>query len=128
MPHRHSEAAFARAKKLFPGGVNSPARACRSVGADPVFAARGDGAWVIDVDQNRYLDYVGAFGPMILGPGRGRRVGREGRPRGLHHLLQNAQADATSANAPRAASIVRSMCSSSWANEGNQASNCDGGG
>ncbi|MBL8786580.1 MAG: glutamate-1-semialdehyde 2,1-aminomutase [Deltaproteobacteria bacterium] len=65
-----SATAFSRAKLLFPGGVNSPARACRSVGADPVFAARGDGAFVIDVDQNRYLDYVGAFGPMILGHGR----------------------------------------------------------
>jgi glutamate-1-semialdehyde 2,1-aminomutase len=53
-----------------PGGVNSPARACRSVGADPVFAARGDGAWVTDIDGHRYCDYVGAFGPMILGHGR----------------------------------------------------------
>jgi len=70
MPHKHSDAAFARAKKLFPGGVNSPARACRSVGADPVFAARGEGAFVIDIDGHRYLDYVGAFGPMILGHGR----------------------------------------------------------
>jgi len=70
MPHEHSDAAFTRAKKIFPGGVNSPARACRSVGADPVFAARGEGAYVIDIDGNRYLDYVGAFGPMILGHGR----------------------------------------------------------
>ena len=70
MPNKRSHAAFAHAKKLFPGGVNSPARACRSGGADPVFAARGDGAFVIDVDGNRYLDYVGAFGPMILGHGR----------------------------------------------------------
>lgn len=70
MPNKHSAAAFARAKKLFPGGVNSPARACRSVGADPVFAARGEGAYVVDVDGHRYCDYVGAFGPMILGHGR----------------------------------------------------------
>ncbi len=70
MSHKHSDAAFSRAKRLFPGGVNSPARACRSVGCDPVFAAKGDGAWVTDVDNNRYLDYVGAFGPMILGHGR----------------------------------------------------------
>ena len=70
MPNKHSAAAFARAKKLFPGGVNSPARACRSVGADPVFAARGEGAYVVDADGLRYCDYVGAFGPMILGHGR----------------------------------------------------------
>lgn len=68
--HRNSHAAFTRSKKLFPGGVNSPARACRSVGAEPVFAARGDGAFVTDIDNNRYCDYVGAFGPMILGHGR----------------------------------------------------------
>lgn len=65
-----SDAAFTHAKSLLPGGVNSPARACRSVGADPVFAARGEGAYVIDVDGHRYCDYVGAFGPMILGHGR----------------------------------------------------------
>lgn len=65
-----SAAAFTLAKSLLPGGVNSPARACRSVGADPVFAARGDGAWVTDIDGHRYCDYVGAFGPMVLGHGR----------------------------------------------------------
>jgi glutamate-1-semialdehyde 2,1-aminomutase len=68
--HDKSAAAFSVARSLLPGGVNSPARACRSVGADPVFAARGDGAYVTDVDGHRYLDYVGAFGPMILGHGR----------------------------------------------------------
>jgi glutamate-1-semialdehyde 2,1-aminomutase len=65
-----SAEAFARARALLPGGVNSPARACRSVGCDPVFAARGEGAYVYDVDGHRYTDYVGAFGPMILGHGR----------------------------------------------------------
>ena len=70
MSHTRSNAAFARALELFPGGVNSPARACRSVGADPVFAQRGEGAFVVDADGHRYLDYVGAFGPLILGHGR----------------------------------------------------------
>src|SRR5688572_6109357 len=65
-----STAAFARSQAIFPGGVNSPARACRSVGCDPVFAEHGDGAWVEDIDGGRYLDYVGAFGPMILGHAR----------------------------------------------------------
>lgn len=68
--HEKSAAAFTVARSLLPGGVNSPARACRSVGADPVFAASGDGARVTDIDGHRYLDYVGAFGPMILGHGR----------------------------------------------------------
>jgi glutamate-1-semialdehyde 2,1-aminomutase len=64
-----SKAAFEAAKRLLPGGVNSPARACGGVGADPVFIARGEGARVWDVDGLSYLDYVGAFGPLILGHG-----------------------------------------------------------
>jgi glutamate-1-semialdehyde 2,1-aminomutase len=64
-----SEIAFNEAQALMPGGVNSPARACRSVGAEPVFIAKGNGARVEDVDGNQYLDLVGAFGPMILGHG-----------------------------------------------------------
>lgn len=62
-----SQSAFARAKVLMPGGVNSPARACSSVGVDPVFVASGEGARVVDVDGNSYLDYICAFGPLILG-------------------------------------------------------------
>ena len=50
-----------------PGGVNSPARAFKAVGGDPVFIARGDGARMIDADGNEYLDYVGSWGPLILG-------------------------------------------------------------
>lgn len=67
--HARSAQAFAKAQAVMPGGVNSPARACRSVGRDPIFIARGEGAWVTDVDGNRYRDYVCAFGPMILGHG-----------------------------------------------------------
>jgi glutamate-1-semialdehyde 2,1-aminomutase len=62
-----SRAIFERAKAIIPGGVNSPVRACRSVGADPVFIAQGDGAAVWDADGNRYLDLVGSWGPLILG-------------------------------------------------------------
>ena len=58
---------FARAQKHIPGGVNSPVRAFRSVGGTPRFFARGAGARVIDVDDNAYLDYVGSWGPLILG-------------------------------------------------------------
>jgi glutamate-1-semialdehyde 2,1-aminomutase len=62
-----SKRAFEAASKRMPGGVNSPARACRSVGAEPTFVKRGRGALVEDVDGQEYIDYVGAFGPMILG-------------------------------------------------------------
>jgi len=62
-----SQAIFERAKQLIPGGVNSPVRACRSVGVDPVFIAQGDGAYVTDVDGNQYIDMIGSWGPLILG-------------------------------------------------------------
>jgi glutamate-1-semialdehyde 2,1-aminomutase len=56
-----------RAEQLIPGGVNSPVRAFRSVGSDPPFLVRGQGARVWDADGNRYIDYVGSWGPLILG-------------------------------------------------------------
>jgi glutamate-1-semialdehyde 2,1-aminomutase len=62
-----SRAAFARARRLIPGGVNSPARAFGAVGGEPPFIARGEGSHLIDIDGNRYLDYVGSWGPLILG-------------------------------------------------------------
>ncbi|HET6884452.1 MAG TPA: glutamate-1-semialdehyde 2,1-aminomutase [Pirellulales bacterium] len=66
--HREkSRRAFKRAKELIPGGVNSPARAFGGVGGEPLFMARGEGAWLVDIDGNRYLDYIGSWGPMILG-------------------------------------------------------------
>ena len=61
---------FAEARTLMPGGVNSPVRAYRSVNRDPVFIASGEGAYVTDADGNRYVDYVGSWGPMILGHAR----------------------------------------------------------
>jgi glutamate-1-semialdehyde 2,1-aminomutase len=62
-----SAAAYARAVDLLPGGVNSPVRAMRSIGRDPVFVARGEGAELIDVDGNRYVDWVMSWGPLIAG-------------------------------------------------------------
>ena len=62
-----SHALFTRALELLPGGVNSPVRAFRSVGGEPFFAKRAEGAYLIDVDGNRYVDYVGSWGPMIAG-------------------------------------------------------------
>jgi hypothetical protein len=67
MRTQKSEALFARAQQVIPGGVNSPVRAFRSVGSDPPFLVRGQGAHVWDADGNRYIDYVGSWGPLILG-------------------------------------------------------------
>ncbi len=63
----HNEQLFERSLKLIPGGVNSPVRAFRSVGGTPVFIKRGHGAYVWDEDDKQYIDYVGSWGPMILG-------------------------------------------------------------
>ena len=62
-----SRALQARAERLFPGGVNSPVRAFRAVGGEPPFVARAEGAYLFDADGNRYIDYFGSWGPMILG-------------------------------------------------------------
>jgi glutamate-1-semialdehyde 2,1-aminomutase len=62
-----SAAAFDRACRVIPGGVNSPARAFGGVGGKPPFIARGEGPYLFDIDGNRYLDYVGSWGPLILG-------------------------------------------------------------
>ena len=62
-----SEALFERAKKVLPGGVNSPVRAYRAVGLTPRFITRADGAYIWDEDGNKYIDYVCSWGPMILG-------------------------------------------------------------
>ena len=58
---------FDRAQQLIPGGVNSPVRACRAVGCDPLFVERAQGCSIIDVDGNEFIDFVGSWGPMILG-------------------------------------------------------------
>lgn len=62
-----SQALQQRAERLFPGGVNSPVRAFRAVGGAPPFIERAEGAYLIDADGNRYIDYFGSWGPMILG-------------------------------------------------------------
>ena len=67
MNHEKSRWLQARAERFFPGGVNSPVRAFRAVGGHPPFIERGEGACVIDADGNRYIDYFGSWGPMILG-------------------------------------------------------------
>ncbi|HMF77787.1 MAG TPA: glutamate-1-semialdehyde 2,1-aminomutase [Bryobacteraceae bacterium] len=62
-----SETLFARAKQSIPGGVNSPVRAFRAVGGTPRFIARGEGSHFFDVDGNEYIDYIGSWGPLVLG-------------------------------------------------------------
>lgn len=67
MNRQKSHDVFQRAKQLMPGGVNSPARAFGAVGGEPIVMHRGEGAYLYDVDGNQYIDYIGSWGPMILG-------------------------------------------------------------
>jgi glutamate-1-semialdehyde 2,1-aminomutase len=67
MNQERSRSLFERAQNTIPGGVNSPVRAFRSVGGTPPFIARGQGAHIFDVDGNEYIDYVGSWGPLLLG-------------------------------------------------------------
>ncbi|MCZ6709709.1 MAG: aminotransferase class III-fold pyridoxal phosphate-dependent enzyme, partial [Gammaproteobacteria bacterium] len=69
MQRKKSAALMARASRSIPGGVNSPVRAFKGVGGTPIFFETGQGAHLTDVDGNRYIDYVGSWGPMILGHG-----------------------------------------------------------
>ena len=67
MIRKTSDKLYHQALSLIPGGVNSPVRACRSVGTDPLFIQRADGSKIVDADGNTYIDYIGSWGPMILG-------------------------------------------------------------
>jgi glutamate-1-semialdehyde 2,1-aminomutase len=87
---------FQKALALFPGGVNSPVRAFRAVGGDPLFIRRGEGAYVIDADSNRYIDYVLSWGPLILGHA----------PRPVIKAIVDAAKDGTSFGAPSPAEIA----------------------
>ena len=85
-----SAAAFAEAKKLMPGGVNSPVRSYRSVDCNPPFIARAEGSHIYDIDGNDYIDYVGSWGPMVV---------RHAHPQ-VVKALQEAAARGTSYGAP----------------------------
>jgi glutamate-1-semialdehyde 2,1-aminomutase len=63
----HSRKFQKRAEMMIPGGVNSPVRAFRAVGGDPLFVVRGLGSHIWDADGNEYIDYIGSWGPLILG-------------------------------------------------------------
>ncbi|GAH59476.1 unnamed protein product [marine sediment metagenome] len=67
-----SHQSFEKAKRVMPGGVNSPVRAFRSVNLDPIFIESGKGAKIRDIDGKEYLDYVGSWGPLIIGHGTDR--------------------------------------------------------
>jgi len=90
---------FTRAKALMPGGVNSPVRAFKSVGGEPFFAQRAEGAYLIDVDGNRYVDYIGSWGPMIAGHAHPKvleavaRVMRDGLSFGVPNPLEVTMAE-----------------------------------
>ncbi|HEY2959562.1 MAG TPA: glutamate-1-semialdehyde 2,1-aminomutase [Actinomycetota bacterium] len=90
-----SAALFERARAVIPGGVNSPVRAFRAVGGTPRFFARGRGAWLWDVDGNRYVDLVLSWGPLIAGHAHPRVV----------EAVQAAAADGTSFGAPTEAEV-----------------------
>jgi glutamate-1-semialdehyde 2,1-aminomutase len=66
-PNIPSPDLFGRAQEVLPGGVNSPVRAMRQIGRDPIFVERGEGCWLFDVEGNRYVDWISSWGPLILG-------------------------------------------------------------
>ncbi len=86
---------FGEAVELLPGGVNSPVRAMRAIGRDPIFVARGEGAEIVDVDGNRYVDWVMSWGPLIAG---------HAHP-GVVSAVQAAAAAGTSFGAPTEAEV-----------------------
>ena len=90
MKSERSEAWFARAQKVIPGGVNSPVRAFRGVGGIPRFIERGQGSRIFDTDGNSYIDYVGSWGPLLLGH----------RPPGVIDALRDVLEIGTSFGAP----------------------------
>lgn len=81
--YARSEALFERSQRVIPGGVNSPVRAARSVGTFPLFIARAEGSKMVDADGREYIDYVGSWGPMILGHAHPRVLEAINRAAGL---------------------------------------------
>ncbi|MFT3807628.1 glutamate-1-semialdehyde 2,1-aminomutase [Arenimonas sp.] len=106
MNHQNSHDLFARAQDLMPGGVNSPVRAFKSVGGEPFFAARAESAYLIDVDGNRYVDYVGSWGPMVAGHAHPQvlaaveRTMRDGLSFGVPNALEVTMAETISRLVP----------------------------
>ena len=80
MKTTRSRRLFARAQQLLPGGVDSPVRAFKSVGGSPLFVKRAFGATLVDVDGNKYIDYVMSWGPLIHGHAPNARLTKSGDP------------------------------------------------
>src|SRR5512139_471946 len=95
MNRKRSIALFNRAVGLIPGGVNSPVRAFKAIGVPPVFIARAKGSWIWEVDGNEYIDYVGSWGPMVLGHAHPKVVS----------ALKKAASNGTSFGAPTALEV-----------------------
>ncbi len=100
-----SEALFSRAKAAIPGGVNSPVRAFKSVGGNPIFIKSAKGAYLFDEDGNRYIDYINSWGPMILGHAHEPVI----------KAIQQKALDSTSFGAPtlleiEMAELIKEMC------------------
>ena len=95
MNHAASEALFARAQRVIPGGVNSPVRAYRGVGGTPPFIVRGEGSRLYDADGNEYIDYVCSWGPLILGH----------RPKCVVDAITQALENGTTYGAPTEAEV-----------------------
>ena len=96
MDTSRSHALFERARHLLPGGVNSPVRAFKSVGGEPFFVQRADGPYLFDVDGNRYIDYVGSWGPMVVGHNHA----------GVRQAVKRAIGDGLSFGAPCEAEVM----------------------
>src|SRR5438067_4866233 len=96
MKRDRSHTLFEQGKQVIPGGVNSPVRAFRGVGGDPVFFARGKGAYLWDADGNEYVDYVGSWGPLIVGHAHEE----------ILDAIARAAADGTSFGAPTEREVV----------------------
>ena len=90
MKTNKSELLFKEAQKYIPGGVNSPVRAFKAVGSNPIFIKRGEGSKFYDVDENEYIDYIGSWGPHIFGH----------NPAFIKKALLNAVENGTSFGAP----------------------------
>src|SRR5678809_796805 len=100
-----SQALFSRAQQSIPGGVNSPVRAFKSVGGTPIFLKNAKGAYLYDVDCNRYIDFINSWGPMILGHAFEPVV----------EAIQKKALDSTSFGAPteleiEMAELIKNMC------------------
>ena len=95
MNNDKSQALFEKAQQFIPGGVNSPVRACKSVGCDPIFVKKANGAKVYDVDGNEFVDFVCSWGPMILGH----------TPPAVMDAIQKTMVNGTSFGAPCALEI-----------------------